>query len=262
MRFLVPVITVDGPSGVGKSTLCKLLAEIFHLNVLDSGAIYRVLALEALRKKMITDDEEALAALSICLDILFLIKQGRMHVLLEGQDVSQIIRNEKIGNAASKIATFSRVRQAILRRQRTFRTSPGLIADGRDMGTVVFPDATIKIFLYASLEKRAYRRMRQLQEKGFSVSFRRLLSEIKERDDRDRTRIVAPLVPAPDALVLDSTDLSIDEVVVKVIKACKADSNAINIIGNTRLFCSGDKLQNMIKITPSNIMLDGISLKT
>ncbi|CAJ0994438.1 Cytidylate kinase [Sodalis praecaptivus] len=217
MTVLAPVITIDGPSGAGKGTLCKALAEALQWHLLDSGAIYRVLALAALHHQVAIDSEEALVPLAAHLDVRFEVEQGQLTVVLEGEDVSQAIRNETVGNTASQIAAFPRVREALLRRQRAFRAAPGLIADGRDMGTVVFPDAPVKIFLDASSEERAHRRMRQLQEKGFSVNFERLLSEIKERDDRDRDRTVAPLVPAADALVLDSTRLTIDEVIAKAL---------------------------------------------
>lgn len=217
MTVIAPVITIDGPSGAGKGTLCKALAEALQWHLLDSGAIYRVLALAALHHQVAIDSEEALVPLAAHLDVRFEVEQGQLTVVLEGEDVSQAIRNETVGNTASQIAAFPRVREALLRRQRAFRAAPGLIADGRDMGTVVFPDAPVKIFLDASSEERAHRRMRQLQEKGFSVSFERLLSEIKERDDRDRDRTVAPLVPAADALVLDSTRLTIDEVIAKAL---------------------------------------------
>lgn len=217
MTVIAPVITIDGPSGAGKGTLCKALAETLQWHLLDSGAIYRVLALAALHHQVAIDSEEALVPLAAHLDVRFEVEQGQLNVVLEGEDVSQAIRNETVGNTASQIAAFPRVREALLLRQRAFRAAPGLIADGRDMGTVVFPDAPVKIFLDASSEERAHRRMRQLQEKGFSVTFERLLSEIKERDDRDRNRAVAPLMPAADALVLDSTRLTIDEVIAKAL---------------------------------------------
>lgn len=217
MTVIAPVITIDGPSGAGKGTLCKALAETLQWHLLDSGAIYRVLALAALHHQVAIDSEEALVPLAAHLDVRFEVEQGQLNVVLEGENVSQAIRNETVGNTASQIAAFPRVREALLRRQRAFRAAPGLIADGRDMGTVVFPDAPVKIFLDASSEERAHRRMRQLQEKGFSVNFERLLSEIKERDDRDRNRAVAPLMPAADALVLDSTRLTIDEVIAKAL---------------------------------------------
>lgn len=219
MTVIAPVITIDGPSGAGKGTLCKALAEALQWHLLDSGAIYRVLALASLHYQVAIDSEEALVPLAAHLDVRFEVAQGQLTVVVEGEDVSQAIRNETVGNTASQIAVFPRVREALLRRQRAFLAAPGLIADGRDMGTVVFPDAPVKIFLDASSEERAHRRMRQLQEKGFSVNFERLLSEIKERDNRDRNRTVAPLVPADDALALDSTRLTIDEVIAKAL-AC------------------------------------------
>lgn len=212
MATVAPVIAIDGPSGVGKGTLCQSLADRLGWHLLDSGAIYRVLALAALHHHVDIESEEALSPLASHLDVRFLPQSGTLSVILEGEDVSNEIRNETVGNTASVIAAFPRVREALLRRQRAFRDDPGLIADGRDMGTVVFPDAPVKIFLDASPEVRAQRRMRQLQDKGISVNFERLLSEIKERDDRDRNRTVAPLKPAADALVLDSTSLSIQQV--------------------------------------------------
>lgn len=217
MTAVVPVITIDGPSGAGKGTLCKALAEALGWHLLDSGAIYRVLALAALHHQVDINAEEALVPLAAHLDVRFKVQAGELEIILEGEDVSGEIRNEDVGNTASKIAAFPRVREALLRRQRAFREAPGLIADGRDMGTVVFAEAPVKIFLDASSEERAHRRMRQLQEKGFSVNFERLLSEIKERDERDRNRPVAPLVPASDALVLDSTRMTIDEVIAQAL---------------------------------------------
>ncbi|MCL2895454.1 MULTISPECIES: (d)CMP kinase [Brenneria] len=217
MAVTAPVITVDGPSGAGKGTLCKALAEALQWNLLDSGAIYRVLALAALHHQVDIHSEEALVPLASHLDVRFISEDGQLKVVLEGEDVSNEIRAEEVGNTASQAAAFPRVREALLRRQRAFREAPGLIADGRDMGTVVFPDAPVKIFLDASAEERAQRRMLQLQAKGFSVNFERLLSEIRERDDRDRNRPVAPLVPAADALVLDSTAMTIDEVIARAL---------------------------------------------
>ncbi|MGK2889361.1 MAG: (d)CMP kinase [Candidatus Malihini olakiniferum] len=215
MAVTAPVITVDGPSGAGKGTLCKALAETLQWNLLDSGAIYRVLALAALHHQVDIGLEEALVTLAPHLDMRFVAEEVQLKVILEGEDVSNEIRNETVGNTASQAAAFPRVREALLCRQRAFRDAPGLVADGRDMGTVVFPDAPVKIFLDASAEERAQRRMLQLQEKGFNVSFERLLYEIKERDARDRNRPVAPLFPAADALVLDSTNMSIDDVIAK-----------------------------------------------
>ncbi|MDO6706586.1 (d)CMP kinase [Photobacterium sp. 1_MG-2023] len=212
MSTNAPVITVDGPSGAGKGTLCMLLAEKLGWNLLDSGAIYRVLALAAIHHGVEQDSEEALVPLAAHLDVQFLAEGDLVKVILEGEDVSSTLRTEEVGNAASKVAALPRVREALLRRQRAFNGEPGLVADGRDMGTVVFPNAEVKIFLDASAEERAKRRMNQLQQKGLSVNFDSLLSEIQERDDRDRNRAVAPLRPAADALVLDSTHLSIEQV--------------------------------------------------
>ncbi|TCV98144.1 (d)CMP kinase [Biostraticola tofi] len=221
MTAAAPVITVDGPSGAGKGTLCKALAESLQWHLLDSGAIYRVLALAALHHHVDIASEEALVPLAAHLDVRFQVSEGQLDVILEGENVSNEIRQETVGNTASRIAAFPRVREALLRRQRAFRAMPGLIADGRDMGTVVFSDAPVKIFLDASSEERAHRRMRQLQEKGFSVNFERLLSEIKERDERDRNRPVAPLIPAADALVLDSTTLTIEDVIAQALAYSK-----------------------------------------
>ena len=214
MTAIAPVITIDGPSGAGKGTLCKAMAEALQWHLLDSGAIYRVLALAALHHHVDVASEDALVPLASHLDVRFVSTNGNLEVILEGEDVSGEIRTQEVANAASQVAAFPRVREALLRRQRAFRELPGLIADGRDMGTVVFPDAPVKIFLDASSEERAHRRMLQLQEKGFSVN----LAEIKERDDRDRNRAVAPLVPAADALVLDSTTLSIEQVIEKALQ--------------------------------------------
>ncbi|MGL4207516.1 MAG: (d)CMP kinase [Aeromonadaceae bacterium] len=215
---VAPVITVDGPSGAGKGTVCQQLAEHLGWHLLDSGAIYRVLALAAQHHKVAADDEEALEALASQLDVSFRTSVEGVVIVLEGEVVSAAIRTEQMGNAASKVAAFPRVREALLRRQRAFRSSPGLIADGRDMGTVVFPDAEVKIFLDASAEERANRRAKQLQAKGFDVNFDHLLLEIRERDDRDRNRPVAPLRPADDALVVDSTALSIDRVLALILE--------------------------------------------
>ena len=217
MSTHAPVITVDGPSGAGKGTLCMLLAEKLGWNLLDSGAIYRVLALAALHHGVDTESEDALVPLAAHLDVQFVAEGELVRVILEGEDVSDTLRTEKVGNAASKVAALPRVREALLRRQRAFNEQPGLVADGRDMGTVVFTSAEIKIFLDASAEERATRRMNQLQKKGLDVSFNSLLSEIQERDYRDRNRAVAPLRPADDALVLDSTEMSIEQVLEKVL---------------------------------------------
>ena len=217
MPQMAPVMTIDGPSGAGKGTLCQLLAEKLGWHLLDSGAIYRVLSLAALHHDVELDSEASLVPLAANLDVQFQVEGDLVEVILEGEDVSRTIRTEEVGNAASKIAAFPRVREALLRRQRAFRQAPGLIADGRDMGTVVFPEAEVKIFLDASAEERAQRRYKQLQDKGFDVNFERLLTEIRERDDRDRNRAVAPLKPAEDALVVDSTSMTIDDVLATVL---------------------------------------------
>jgi cytidylate kinase len=215
MSSKTPVVTVDGPSGAGKGTLCMLLAKKLGYQLLDSGAIYRVLALAAIHHGVDTESEEALVPLATHLDVQFIAEGDLVKVILEGEDVSSELRKEETGTAASKVAAFPRVREALLRRQRSFSTENGLVADGRDMGTIVFPNAEVKIFLDATAEERAARRLKQLQGKGLSVKFDHLLREIQERDDRDRNRAVAPLRPADDALVLDSTSLSIEEVVQK-----------------------------------------------
>ncbi len=213
MTATAPVITVDGPSGAGKGTLCKAMAEALQWHLLDSGAIYRVLALATLHHQVDIESEEAVVPMAAHLDVRFVSQEGELQVILEGEEVTGKIRTQEVSNTASRVAAFPRVREALLRRQRAFRDKPGLIADGRDMGTVVFPDAPVKIFLDASPEKRAQRRMLQLQESGLSVIFNRLLAEIKERDDCDRNRTIAPLFPAADALVLNSTQLSIAQVI-------------------------------------------------
>jgi CMP/dCMP kinase len=212
------VVTVDGPSGAGKGTLCMMLADHLSFHLLDSGAIYRVLALAAIHHGVDTESEDALVPLATHLDVEFIAEGELVKVVLEGEDVSSELRKEETGMAASKIAALPRVREALLRRQRAFAEGKGLVADGRDMGTVVFPNAQVKIFLDASSEERARRRYKQLQLKGLDVKFDDLLSEIQERDDRDRNRAVSPLRPADDALVLDSTSMSIDAVFECVLK--------------------------------------------
>lgn len=213
-----PVVTIDGPSGSGKGTISKNLAEIKGWHLLDSGAIYRVLAVAAMHHGIEPDDEEALLPLASGLDVQFECVAGEgTLVILEGEDVSDTIRTEEVGSVASKIASLPRVREALLRRQRAFQMEPGLIADGRDMGTVVFPNATVKVFLTASAEERARRRYLELKDRGHDVSMPALLADIQARDERDMNRSVAPLVPAEDALVVDSTDLTIEQVLEKIL---------------------------------------------
>lgn len=207
------IITVDGPSGAGKGTLCYALAEKLGYVLLDSGAIYRVTALAALQRKTDLTNESALAELARHLDIQFIPQNGEVNILLAGMNVSHFIRTQEVADAASKVAVFPEVRSALLQLQQNFAKNDGLIADGRDMGTVVFPNAQVKLFLDASAEERAKRRYKQLQNKGINGNFEQILAEIKERDFRDRNREVAPLKPADDALLLDSTTLSIGEVI-------------------------------------------------
>src|SRR5690606_24087816 len=209
-----PVITVDGPSGSGKGTLCALLARQLGWNLLDSGALYRLLAFAAGNHGIALTNEEALKQLAAHLDVQFIDKR----IILEGEEVTEAIRNEQVGAGASMVASLPAVREALLQRQRAFQEMPGLVADGRDMGTVVFTDAPLKIFLTASAEERARRRYLQLKAKGDDVNLASLLDEIRARDERDTQRAVAPLKPAADAILLDSTELSIEQVLERILR--------------------------------------------
>lgn len=218
MEQSIPVITIDGPSGAGKGTVCRLLAQKLGWEILDSGAIYRVLALAAIHHQIEPSDEESLLPLAAHLDVQFVPDESGSKIVLEGEEVTRAIRTEEVGGVASQIAALPRVREALLRRQRAFRQLPGLIADGRDMGTIVFPDAFVKVFLTASAEERANRRYLELKEKGHDVKIADLLTEIQARDDRDMNRSVAPMVPADDAISIDSTHISAQEVYNQLIE--------------------------------------------
>lgn len=211
-----PVITIDGPSGSGKGTLSRQVATALGWHFLDSGALYRILALAAQKQGVDFADVEALQELAANLDVKFI--QQPEAIMLSGEDVSKVIRTEQCAMGASKVAAIVEVRQALLRRQRAFLQPPGLVADGRDMGTVVFEQAKLKIFLEASPQERAKRRQAQLKEQGIDVSLDSLFSEISQRDARDRKRSVSPLKPAADALVIDTTRMSIKEVFEMVME--------------------------------------------
>lgn len=208
-----PVITIDGPTASGKGTVAALVAAQLGFHLLDSGALYRLAALASVRYGVAPDDDAALAALVGDLHITF--REGCAQ--LDGVDVSSEIRAEEVGNRASAIAVHQNVRAALVARQRAFRKEPGLVADGRDMGTVIFPDAVLKVFLTASVEARAARRYKQLIQKGFSANMDNLLRDLRERDERDSNRAAAPLKPAADAKLLDTSALSIDQAVGEVV---------------------------------------------
>ena len=214
-----PVITIDGPSGSGKGTVAGILAKRLGWNLLDSGALYRLLAFAAGNHGVALDNEALLEKLAAHLDVQFIgATDGKpARIILEGDDVTHAIRSETIAAGASKVAALPAVRDALLQRQRAFLEFPGLVADGRDMGTVVFPDAPLKVCLTASAEERARRRYLQLKAKGDDVSLSGLLDEIRARDERDTQRAIAPLKPAADAIQLDSTELSIEQVLERIM---------------------------------------------
>ncbi len=215
------VIAIDGPSGSGKGTLSQLLAKKIGFHLLDSGALYRLVALAALKQGVNIQDERQVEQVAAQLDVRFDITDESTRILLSGEDVTSAIRNEIISMNASVVAAYPGVREALLKRQRDFRQLPGLVADGRDMGTTVFPDADIKIFLTASAEARAQRRYKQLVEKGESVDMNALIKDIQERDERDSKRTVSPLKPAADAILLDSTQMTIEEVLEAMLSLVK-----------------------------------------
>lgn len=216
MSTKVPVLTIDGPSGAGKGTASRAVARKLGWHFLDSGAIYRSLAIAVLRSGAALDDADAIEAMARTMDLRF-TADDPPRVFLNGEDIADEIPTEVCGNIASRIAACSPVRKALLEKQREFRKSPGLVADGRDMGTIVFPDAEFKIFLTASPHVRALRRHKQLMEKGLHVSLADLTKEIEERDRRDRERATAPLVMADGATLIDSSGLTVDEVIAKVV---------------------------------------------
>ncbi len=215
--YEIPILTIDGTSGVGKGTAAAKIAQIMDWNLLDSGAIYRSLAIAALQKNVALNQEVMLTELAETLDLRFEAKDGEALVFLNNQEITKDIRREEAGNAASKIAIFQGVRTALLARQRAFAQPKGLVADGRDMGTVVFPEAWLKVFLTASIEERAKRRYKQLKKKGIDAQLSDLITILTERDTRDSQRAIAPLQPAADAIIIDTSHLSVDQVINEII---------------------------------------------
>jgi cytidylate kinase len=211
-----PVITIDGPGGSGKGTIAMRLATKLGWHFLDSGALYRLVAVAAMDREVDVIDETALGQLAEGLDVSFGSSVDGMVILLDGNTITGRIRSEDVGVYASRIAALPLVRAALVKRQRAFRKPPGLVADGRDMGTVIFPDAILKIFLTASAQARAQRRYKQLKEQGESVNLSRLFRDIEKRDERDSSRAISPLKPADDAHLIDSTELSIEEVMQEI----------------------------------------------
>lgn len=214
----VPVITIDGPSGVGKGTVSQLLAAALGWHWFDSGALYRIVAWACHFYQIPPEDVTAIVSKIQTLDVKFTptSNQLTLQILVDGHDVTQSIRTEACGQLASKISSIPVIRHTLLAMQRRYRQLPGLVTDGRDMGTVVFPDALLKIFLTASTEVRAERRYKQLQQKGLDVSLRQIFQDLIDRDERDANRAIAPAKPATDAIIIDTSELSIDEVMVKV----------------------------------------------
>ena len=222
----IPVLTIDGPSGSGKGTIVQLVSEKLGWHLLDSGALYRLVAYGAQKNRLALGDEATIATYAANLDVVFRLVDSNgagkeLQIFLENELVGPELRTETTGNAASKVAAMPSVRAALLQRQRNFRQLPGLVADGRDMGTTVFPDAKAKIFLTASAEERAQRRYKQLKDKGISANLAALLQDINERDARDSQRSASPLKPAEDAVIIDTSDLSIEQVVEKVLAVCE-----------------------------------------
>lgn len=223
-----PVLTIDGPSGAGKGSVASAVAQRLGWNVLDSGAVYRALALAAVNQGLESADEASLAALARKLPLSFQPASGGIAVLLDGHDVGERLRSEEVSQAASHVAALPEVRSALLDVQRRSRCAPGLVADGRDMGTVVFADAGLKIFLDASVEERARRRLEQLKDKGDQVILASLLQDMRDRDRRDRERSVAPTRPADDAILIDSTSISLQQVVDRILELAQQRLGFLN----------------------------------
>jgi cytidylate kinase len=217
---VIPVIAIDGPSASGKGTVAARVAAALGFNYLDSGALYRLVALAAQRRSMSLDDEAALANVAAQMDVGF----SEDRVSLDGDDVGALLRTEEASAAASRVAARPAVRQALLARQRGFRRPPGLVADGRDMGSIVFPDAPLKVFLTADVGTRAQRRHKQLMEKGMYAKIEDVVEELRRRDERDMNRPIAPLKHYPDAVFLDTTGLSVDQAVEEILRRWREES--------------------------------------
>ena len=218
---ITPVITIDGPSGAGKGTIAQNIASQLEFHILDSGSLYRLTALASHDDEVAITDEIKLAEIALNLAVVFKPTEAGLQILLRGEDVTEAIRKEEIGMRASKVAAITKVRDALLARQRSFLEPPGLVADGRDMGTTVFPDAPLKIFMTASAEERAERRYKQLKEKGIDANIAALVKDLNLRDEQDANRAVSPLKPADDAILLDTTKMSIEDVTQKVLDLAK-----------------------------------------